>query len=43
MAESTPNAPVPMLFLVVVLAAAVIISAAVIYLGFRGSLGGPIP
>jgi hypothetical protein len=43
MAETNALPPVPMKFLVVVFAVAIIVAGVIMYLGFNGILGGPIP
>jgi hypothetical protein len=43
MAAESATPPVPMRFLIVVFAAAIIVGALIAYFGFGGQLGGPIP
>lgn len=43
MAAASTVPPVPLRFLVVVFTVAIVVAAVVIYLGFNGLIGGPIP
>lgn len=43
MAAANPTPAVPLKFLVVVFAVAIVAAAVILYLGFNGLIGGPIP
>lgn len=38
-----PSPPVPLTFIIVTFAVAIVVGALIIYFGINGQLGGPIP